>query len=1014
MKRMLPQLYGIASFFLLSLATLSSFFSFSQICDFEQGQNGGVGLPRKSPIDFARGNSNAVKSHFSEGNSVPYRIEIDNLMPNTRYRILISFDVKKSGKYALDYITGFQSLQVASGDLPEFVNPIRGTSLQSVAGLTISTLAIPAPVFSSSTIFNDKASASFSTLKTPASFNPETTDPASTLSASVRDKGNMVLWNGTLNSINYVGGVNMTPQDVTASMEVVFTKANNSNKVVLAWGGHIASLKDWGQGNSASAIPGSPYHMFIETVRKVSDNSLVCNGNMDCQLAADAVTPAPSCSITGPALICPGVYPVNYTATLDAAQNGPVSYQWILTNQNLSAQAQLAGTVSGTTSTSTVTSSVVPASPNFTPGGTYLLQLQVVRNGITGVCYLNSATAPGTSVKVNNASLSALATPSSISLNSTSTSLLSASALIDGQPADESFSYDWTVVSAGGLQGGTLSSSTSRTPTFTAAAAGTYVFKVRATQQTAPNCIDSATVTVVVSAAQTCPTVPTQTICAQTAGLTYSASSPAATDVSYTWSVNNGASLQSANGLQSIDVNAGSLSFDLTLTLDYVNPLLSNLVCTYPITVNALPVVSTGSYGPYCAGSASATLNGSPAGGVWSGTGVSGSSFDPATAGVYELTYSYTDENGCSASASTSITVNALPVVSTGSYGPYCAGSASATLNGSPAGGVWSGTGVSGSSFDPATAGVYELTYSYTDENGCSASASTTIVVKNKPVVNAGCYGPVCQNSSSVFLSGTPTGGTWSGPGVTGRSFDPSEAGPGTHILTYTYQVPGGCSITTTASIEVLSLPNVDAGSYAPICLNQGLITLIGTPAGGEWSGSGVQGNQFSPIAAGVGSHTVVYSYTDIAGCFYSDEAIIEVNECEEPAKTTYTQRIAPAIPLTTAVPSADSLLTTSKRPTPKSPTTVNAISVAPTVKVFPNPFKEVVRFMISLPVSDKVTIKLYDINAQLLGVVFEGELTAGFTKVIDYAMPKMAAPVLYRVSTSRAITSGLLLPGAK
>jgi hypothetical protein len=915
-------------------AFLISSLSFSQTCDFEQGQNGGVGLPRKSPIDFARGNSNATKSHYSEGNSVPYRIEIDDLLPNTRYRVLISFDVKKSGKYALDYITGFQNLQSNIGDNPEFVNPLRGTSLESVSGLVISTIAIPAPVFSNSSVFNTKASQSFTTLKTPAAFNPETTSPVSTLSAQVRDKGNIALWNGTLNSIAYVGTVNMSPQDVTASFEVVFTKANNTRKVVLAWGGHIASLQDWGQGSSASAIPGSPYHMFIQTVRRASDNSLVCNGNMDCQLAADAVTPIPTCSITGPTLICPTVFPINYTATLDATQNGPVSYQWVLTNQNLSAAATLSGTTSGTTSSGSVTGLVTPASPNFTPGGTYLLQLQVVRDGSIGVCYLNSATAPGAVVRVNNSSLLAAASPTSISLNSSSTSLLSASALLDGQPADASFSYEWTLQSAGGLQGGTLSSSTSRTPTFTAVAAGAYVFKVRATQQTAPFCVDSALVTVSVSAAQTCPTVPTQSICAQSGSLTYAASSPAAADVTYSWSVNNGASLQSANGLQSVLVSAGDISFDLSLTLDYQNSQLQDLVCSYQVPVYPLPVVSTGSYGPYCAGGAAVTLGGSPVGGSWSGDGVSG--------GV----------------------------------------------------------------FTPSAAGVYSVTYSYTDANGCSAAASTSIVVKNKPVVNAGCYGPVCLNSSPVFLSGTPTGGTWSGPGVSGRSFDPMEAGPGTHVLTYTYQVPGGCAITTTATIEVLSLPAVDAGIYAPICLNQGLVTLSGLPAGGEWSGPGVSSNQFSPIAAGVGSQTVVYSVTDVAGCFNSDEAVIEVSECEESSKTMYTQRIVVSDTGATETPAAGASQTLSTKAIAKQSV------AAPSVKVFPNPYREVVSFWITPSTTEKVALRLYDINGQLLSVVFEGEIAAGVTKVISYGMPKTAVPVLYRVSSSRSVTSGLLIPG--
>ncbi|NBY25294.1 MAG: hypothetical protein EBQ65_06415, partial [Chitinophagaceae bacterium] len=38
-----------------------------QSCQFQQGQNGGVGLPVVSPVQFERGNSNAAKSHFAEG-----------------------------------------------------------------------------------------------------------------------------------------------------------------------------------------------------------------------------------------------------------------------------------------------------------------------------------------------------------------------------------------------------------------------------------------------------------------------------------------------------------------------------------------------------------------------------------------------------------------------------------------------------------------------------------------------------------------------------------------------------------------------------------------------------------------------------------------------------------------------------------------------------------------------------------------------------------------------------------
>jgi hypothetical protein len=204
----------------------------------------------------------------------------------------------------------------------------------------------------------------------------------------------------------------------------------------------------------------------------------------------------------------------------------------------------------------------------------------------------------------------------------------------------------------------------------------------------------------------------------------------------------------------------------------------------------------------------------------------------------------------------------------------------------------------------------------------------------------------------------------------------------------------------------VLSLPAVDAGTYAPICLNQGLITLTGIPAGGDWSGPGISTNQFSPISAGVGSHTLVYSYTDVAGCFNSDETVIEVSECEEQSKSMYTQRIVQSDSAINAGPSAGA------RQMPAATSVGKQNLGAPSVRVFPNPYKEVVSFWIKPQTTEKIAVRLYDINGQLLSVLFEGEVVAGITKVISYSMPKTAVPVLYRVSSSRAVTSGLLLPG--
>ena len=63
--------------------------------------------------------------------------------------------------------------------------------------------------------------------------------------------------------------------------------------------------------------------------------------------------------------------------------------------------------------------------------------------------------------------------------------------------------------------------------------------------------------------------------------------------------------------------------------------------------------------------------------------------------------------------------------------GPFCPGDPSMLLTGNPLGGTWSGTGVVGGNFDPATAGVgnYVLTYSMA---GCNTTIN--VVVNNGPV----------------------------------------------------------------------------------------------------------------------------------------------------------------------------------------------------------------------------------------------------------------------------------------
>lgn len=67
----------------------------------------------------------------------------------------------------------------------------------------------------------------------------------------------------------------------------------------------------------------------------------------------------------------------------------------------------------------------------------------------------------------------------------------------------------------------------------------------------------------------------------------------------------------------------------------------------------------------------------------------------------------------------------------------------------------------------------------------------------------------VCASGGPVALMGLPTGGTYSGPGVSGSNFDPSNLSPGDYILTYVGTDAIGCETSDDVKISVLNAPAV-------------------------------------------------------------------------------------------------------------------------------------------------------------------------------------------------------------
>ncbi|MGB0805424.1 MAG: hypothetical protein ACPGRC_01960, partial [Salibacteraceae bacterium] len=174
-----------------------------------------------------------------------------------------------------------------------------------------------------------------------------------------------------------------------------------------------------------------------------------------------------------------------------------------------------------------------------------------------------------------------------------------------------------------------------------------------------------------------------------------------------------------------------------------------------------------------------------PLGGTFTGPGVTGNQFDPAltNGGLNSITYTFSDVNGCTSSTTQNIQVDTFQTSTFSVIADLCINNGMYSLTeGQPSGGVYSGIGVVNAQFDPMVSGIGSHTLSYINSNQCGNDTSfQTITVQDTPVVNLPVFASVCADAPPIKLSsGTPSGGIYSGIGVTNGTFNPSVSGVGT------------------------------------------------------------------------------------------------------------------------------------------------------------------------------------------------------------------------------------------
>lgn len=107
-------------------------------------------------------------------------------------------------------------------------------------------------------------------------------------------------------------------------------------------------------------------------------------------------------------------------------------------------------------------------------------------------------------------------------------------------------------------------------------------------------------------------------------------------------------------------------------------------------------------------------------------------------------------------------------------------------------------------------------TYSDTTSLGTGCTSITILSLQTSLLTVSWTGGTVSLSTlaTPVPLSGgTPPGGTYSGTGVAGNTFDPATGGLGAHTITYTYTDSNGCTGTATRTFVVLGMSDMDIDS---------------------------------------------------------------------------------------------------------------------------------------------------------------------------------------------------------
>ena len=251
------------------------------------------------------------------------------------------------------------------------------------------------------------------------------------------------------------------------------------------------------------------------------------------------------------------------------------------------------------------------------------------------------------------------------------------------------------------------------------------------------------------------------------------------------------------------------------------------------------------------------TIRRIPDGGPWTGTGA------PTYATCNSLPCATVGESTCTGTATVNVT---------GGQPPY-----TYLWNDSQLQMTQTATGLCGETYEVLV----------TDANGVQATFEVQIN-DYVPTVTLNIAAEYCDYDDAVNLVNyTPVPnadqtGFLVGDGVDNFVFTPGEAGAGQHTLVYTFTDENGCTNSAQDQITVHPTPEVSMDVAGAYCLDEPafLLTNVTPPTGGPTgngvisgpgvTNAGLNSTFFTANAAGVGTHTITYTFTSIHGCVNS------------------------------------------------------------------------------------------------------------------------------------------------